>query len=100
MTAVSKSSTKSSKRRSAQTSGDAPQIAVMDTNLRDGEQKPNVSYTPAEKLQHARMLHDDLEVDRIENVTNRLTTVEPESANTHTKVAPKDRPSQPRQKLS
>jgi D-citramalate synthase len=28
----------------------------MDTTLRDGEQTPDVSYTPAEKLQIARLL--------------------------------------------
>ena len=28
----------------------APLIQVMDTTLRDGEQTPDVSYTPAEKL--------------------------------------------------
>ena len=37
----------------------------MDPTLRDGEQTPNVSYTPAEKLQLARMLLIDLEVDRL-----------------------------------
>ena len=26
-------------------------VAIMDTTLRDGEQTPDVSYTPAEKLQ-------------------------------------------------
>ena len=41
-------------------------IAVMDTTLRDGEQTPHVAYSPAEKLQIARMLLDDVGVDRIE----------------------------------
>lgn len=91
MTAVSKSSSKSSKRRSAQTSGDAPQIAVMDTTLRDGEQTPNVSYTPAEKLQLARMLLVDLEVDRIEIASTRVSMGELESATAITKWARKAR---------
>ena len=30
---------------------EARHIAVMDTTLRDGEQTPDVSYTPGEKLQ-------------------------------------------------
>ena len=38
-------------------------IAVMDTTLRDGEQTPNVSYTPEEKLLIARRLLVDVEVD-------------------------------------
>ena len=41
-------------------------IAVMDTTLRDGEQTPDVSYTPAEKLQLARMLLEAVKGDRIE----------------------------------
>jgi D-citramalate synthase len=38
----------------------------MDTTLRDGEQTPNVSYTPSEKVQLARLLLQELRVDRIE----------------------------------
>ena len=38
----------------------------MDTTLRDGEQTPNVAYTPAEKLQLARHLLEAVRVDRIE----------------------------------
>ena len=52
-------------------------IAVMDTTLRDGEQTPNVSYTPAEKLQLARMLLLDVEVDRIEIASTRVSDGEP-----------------------
>jgi len=43
-----------------------PLIQVMDTTLRDGEQTPNVAYTPAEKLQLARHLLEAVRVDRIE----------------------------------
>jgi D-citramalate synthase len=55
-------------------------IAVMDTTLRDGEQTPDVSYTPAEKLQLARMLLLELEVDRIEIASTRVSEGERESA--------------------
>ncbi len=87
MTAVSKSNPK----RSAKSPVDAPQVAVMDTTLRDGEQTPNVSYTPAEKLQLARMLLVDLEVDRIEIASTRVSTGEFESATAITKWARKAR---------
>jgi (R)-citramalate synthase len=38
----------------------------MDTTLRDGEQCPQLSYTPAEKLEIARVLLTRVGVDRIE----------------------------------
>jgi D-citramalate synthase len=87
MTAVSKSSTK----RTPKPPVDAPQVAVMDTTLRDGEQTPNVSYTPAEKLQLARMLLVELEVDRIEIASTRVSTGELEAALAITKWARKVR---------
>ena len=43
-----------------------PVIAIMDTTLRDGEQTPDVAYTPEEKLQLARLLLEEVKVDRIE----------------------------------
>ncbi len=58
----------------------ARHIAVMDTTLRDGEQTPNVSYTPEEKLQLARLLLRDLEVDRIEIASTRVSEGEAEAA--------------------
>ncbi len=66
-------------------------IAIMDTTLRDGEQTPNVSYTPAEKLQLARMLLVDLEVDRIEMASTRVSAGELEAAQTITKWGRKER---------
>ena len=38
----------------------------MDTTLRDGEQTPNVAYAPSEKVQIARLLLREVNVDRIE----------------------------------
>ena len=55
-------------------------ISVMDTTLRDGEQTPNVSYTPEEKLQIARLLLNDVEVDRIEIASTRVSEGETEAA--------------------
>jgi D-citramalate synthase len=55
-------------------------IAVMDTTLRDGEQTPNVSYTPEEKQQLARLLLCDVEVDRIEIASTRVSEGEAEAA--------------------
>ena len=102
MTAVSKSTrspaktpakapTKPATKRSTTTFVDPPHIAVMDTTLRDGEQTPNVSYTPAEKLQLARMLLVDIEVDRIEIASTRVSSGELESAQKITKWARKAR---------
>ena len=45
---------------------DSPRIAIMDTTLRDGEQTPNVAYTPIEKLHLAKFLLERVRVDRIE----------------------------------
>lgn len=56
------------------------QIAIMDTTLRDGEQTPDVSYTPAEKLQLARFLLEEVGVDRIEIASTRVSEGEREAA--------------------
>jgi len=48
-------------------------IEVMDTTLRDGEQTPNVSYTPSEKLQLAQLLLREAKVDRIEVASARVS---------------------------
>ena len=58
---------------------DHPVIEIMDTTLRDGEQTSGVSFVPHEKLMIARMLLEDLKVDRIEvasaRVSDALTTI-------------------------
>ena len=41
-------------------------IEIMDTTLRDGEQTSGVSFTASEKLSLARLLLEELKVDRIE----------------------------------
>jgi len=52
----------------------------MDTTLRDGEQTPDVAYTPAEKLQLARILLSEVGVDRIEIASSRVSKGEREAA--------------------
>jgi D-citramalate synthase len=59
----------------------------MDTTLRDGEQTPDVAYTPAEKLQLARILLAEVEVDRIEIASTRVSKGEREAAKLITKWA-------------
>jgi D-citramalate synthase len=41
-------------------------IEIMDTTLRDGEQTPDLAYTPSEKVQIARLLLREVGVDRVE----------------------------------
>lgn len=48
-------------------------IQIMDTTLRDGEQTPDVSYTPAEKQELARLLLSQVKVDRIEIAQTRVS---------------------------
>ena len=55
-------------------------VEVMDTTLRDGEQTPEVAYTPEEKLQLARMLLAEVGVDRIEIAGTRVSEGERDAA--------------------
>ncbi len=48
-------------------------ITVMDTTLRDGEQTSGVSFTEKEKLNIAKLLLEDLKVDRIEIASARVS---------------------------
>ena len=55
-------------------------VAIMDTTLRDGEQTPDVAYTPAEKLQIAGLLLQGVGVDRIEIAQARVSAGERQAA--------------------
>lgn len=59
---------------------DPQRIQLMDTTLRDGEQTPDVAYTPAEKQQLARLLLLDVGVDRIEIASTRVSEGERQAA--------------------
>uniref|UniRef100_A0AB33J8M6 Alpha-isopropylmalate synthase regulatory domain-containing protein n=2 Tax=unclassified Prevotella TaxID=2638335 RepID=A0AB33J8M6_9BACT len=48
-------------------------IEIMDSTLRDGEQTSGVSFLPHEKLMIARMLLKDVNVDRIEVASARVS---------------------------
>ena len=48
-------------------------ITIMDTTLRDGEQTSGVSFNDEEKLSMAKLLLEDLKVDRIEVASARVS---------------------------
>lgn len=52
---------------------DYPKIEIMDTTLRDGEQTSGVSFVPHEKLMIARLLLEELKVDRVEVASARVS---------------------------
>ena len=56
-----------------------PFVEIMDSTLRDGEQTNGVSFLPHEKLIIARMLLHDLNVDRIEVASARVSKGEKEA---------------------
>ena len=56
-----------------------PFIEIMDCTLRDGEQTSGVSFLPHEKLMIARMLLRDVNVDRIEVASARVSEGEKEA---------------------
>ena len=47
-------------------------IEIMDTTLRDGEQTSGVSFSASEKLTLAKLLIEELNVDRIEIASARV----------------------------
>lgn len=51
----------------------SPKIEIMDTTLRDGEQTSGVSFVPHEKLMIARLLLEELRVDRVEVASARVS---------------------------
>jgi (R)-citramalate synthase len=54
-------------------------ISIMDTTLRDGEQTSGVSFTFDEKLSMAKLLLEDLKVDRLEIASARVSAGELEA---------------------
>lgn len=48
-------------------------IEVMDTTLRDGEQTPGVTFAESEKLNIAKILLEEVKVDRIEVASARIS---------------------------
>ena len=73
-------------------SGKKRKVEIMDTTLRDGEQTHNVSYTPAEKLQLARLLLEKVNVDRVEVASARVSAGENEGVRKITEWAAKTDP--------
>ena len=53
--------------------GEKVKIEIMDTTLRDGEQTNGVSFVPHEKLMIARLLLEELNVDRVEVSSARVS---------------------------
>ncbi|PKQ44953.1 alpha-isopropylmalate synthase regulatory domain-containing protein [Confluentibacter flavum] len=51
-------------------------IEIMDTTLRDGEQTSGVSFSASEKLNIAKLLLEELKVDRIEIASARVSVGE------------------------
>ena len=51
----------------------SPFIEIMDSTVRDGEQTNGVSFLPHEKLMIARMLLRDINIDRIEVASARVS---------------------------
>ena len=56
-----------------------PFVEIMDATLRDGEQTNGVSFLPHEKLVMARKLLSDVNVDRIEIASARVSEGEREA---------------------
>ncbi|MCB0851012.1 MAG: 2-isopropylmalate synthase, partial [Bacteroidetes bacterium] len=54
-------------------------VEIMDTTLRDGEQTSGVSFSASEKLTIARLLIEELKVDRIEVASARVSEGELEA---------------------
>ena len=57
-------------------------VEILDTTLRDGEQTPGVAFTPAEKLQVARLLLGQMRIDRMEVGSARVSDGERDAVRT------------------
>lgn len=55
---------------------DKSYVEILDTTLRDGEQTPGVAFTPAEKMEIAKLLIQRLKVDRLEIGSARVSVGE------------------------
>ncbi|HEY9124756.1 MAG TPA: alpha-isopropylmalate synthase regulatory domain-containing protein, partial [Bacteroidales bacterium] len=64
-------------------------IEIMDTSLRDGEQTTGVSYSDSEKLNIAKVLLDEVRVDRLEVASARVSEGEYKGVQTITSWARK-----------
>ena len=64
-------------------------IEIMDTTLRDGEQTSGVSFSASEKLTIAKLLLEELQVDRIEIASTRVSEGEFEAVKKITEWAEK-----------
>jgi (R)-citramalate synthase len=64
-------------------------IEIMDTTLRDGEQTSGVAFTATEKLSVARLLLEEVKVDRIEVASARISEGEYEAVENIIKWATK-----------
>ena len=62
-------------------------LEIMDTTLRDGEQTSGVSFSPSEKLTIARLLLTEVNVDRIEIASARVSEGELAAVKSITKWA-------------
>ncbi|HEY9551105.1 MAG TPA: 2-isopropylmalate synthase, partial [Prevotella sp.] len=56
-----------------------PEVEIMDCTLRDGEQTSGVSFLPHEKLMIAHKLLHEINVDRIEVASARVSEGEKEA---------------------
>ena len=56
-------------------------LEIMDTTLRDGEQTSGVSFSASEKLTLAKLLLQELKVDRIEIASARVSDGEFKACN-------------------
>ena len=65
-------------------------LEIMDTTLRDGEQTSGVSFSASEKLTLAKLLLEELKVDRIEVASARVSDGELQAVQQITKWAAKN----------